>query len=211
MRQLSRAINKDGEGSVKLEPQDAEDIWNLYNLIIVGDYIRASTFRKIQQETTTGSSSSERVHITLTIQVDTVEFDSSTTSIRIGGRVSVENGHVRIGAFHTIDVELHRALTLTKSLWDSVSLRRLNEALDSEKEMELCVVLMEEGYSQVLLIGRSLTITKAKISKNIPRKGKNAIYNRDSAVKQFFQQLYRALVEHIDWEAIKQMLSLIHI
>ena len=34
-----------GAGSVSLTPENAEDFWHVYNLVAVGDQIRASAFR----------------------------------------------------------------------------------------------------------------------------------------------------------------------
>ena len=51
-----------------------EDMWHAYNLIREGDQVTATTFRKVQQETSKGSDS-ERVKIRLTIQVEHVDFD----------------------------------------------------------------------------------------------------------------------------------------
>ena len=43
-----RAFQKGGAGSIKVVPEDDEDIWHLYNLIMQGDEVRASTSRKVQ-------------------------------------------------------------------------------------------------------------------------------------------------------------------
>ena len=51
-----------------------EDMWHAYNLIREGDQVTATTFRKVQQETSKGSDS-ERVKIRLTIHVEHVDFD----------------------------------------------------------------------------------------------------------------------------------------
>ena len=37
--------SKDKSGSVTLVPEEMEDMWHIYNLIAVGDYVRASTIR----------------------------------------------------------------------------------------------------------------------------------------------------------------------
>lgn len=207
MRQLFREIDrKSGTGSVKLEPHDAEDMWHLYNLISAGDILRTSTIRKIQQESTTGSSSMERVRLTLTITVESVNYDPSALSIRVSGRVSEENKHVRIGAFHTVDLEPYWVFTLTKPSWDAVYLDRLELALDPATDADVGVIIMEEGLAYILLICRSLTITRSRIEKNIPRKGKNAIFNRDSAMKVFFEAVLRSCLENFDWDALKVVL-----
>lgn len=206
MRELSRFFEKSGEGKVKLIPDDVEDMWHLYNLIAIGDTIIATTMRKIMLESATGSSSAERVHTTLSVLVQTIDFDSNAVSIRISGRVNAENKHVKLGAFHTIDIECHRALTLSKPAWDAEYFERLNFALDPSTDAEIGVVLMDEGLAHVFLIGRSLTLTRARIHKAIPRKGANALFNRDTAVKAFFDMVYRAMGEHLKYDMLKAII-----
>jgi hypothetical protein len=43
-----RAFQKGGSGDIKLVPEHDEDVWHLYNLIMAGDEVRASTSRKVQ-------------------------------------------------------------------------------------------------------------------------------------------------------------------
>lgn len=204
MRQIFRDIdNKTKAGSVKLEAADSEDMWHLYNLLAPGDIIKAPTIRKVQHESNTGSSSAERVRITLAISVLSVDFDASVVTIRINGRVAEENKHVRIGAFHTLDLEPHRAFVLTKESWDSIHIERLNLAVDPTTDAEVGAIVMQDGLAHVLIITRSLTITRARVEVNIPRKGKNAVYNRDSAMKSFFDAVLRAAIEYLDWETLK--------
>lgn len=204
MRQIFRDIDKKtGAGSVKLEASDSEDMWHIYNLVSAGDILRAPTIRKVQHESSTGSSSAERVRITLAISVLSAEFDASVVTIRINGRVAEENKHVRIGAFHTLDIEPHRAFVLTKEVWDSMHIERLNLAIDPMTDADVGAVVMQDGLAHVLVITRSLTITRARIEVNIPRKGKNAIYNRDSAMKSFFDAVLRATTEQLDWDQLK--------
>lgn len=45
MKQLQRKIERDRSGYVTLLPEEAEDMWHVYNLIAVGDQVRASTIR----------------------------------------------------------------------------------------------------------------------------------------------------------------------
>lgn len=44
---MSRDVSgKDGAGTVVLRPEEAEDMWHVYNLIGEGDLVRTTTFRK---------------------------------------------------------------------------------------------------------------------------------------------------------------------
>jgi protein pelota len=45
MKLLGKRLEKDNSGSVSLVPEDSEDMWHLYNLILCEDEIKASTVR----------------------------------------------------------------------------------------------------------------------------------------------------------------------
>ena len=38
-------LEKNRPGTIKLTPEDTDDIWNLYNIISIGDEIESSTIR----------------------------------------------------------------------------------------------------------------------------------------------------------------------
>uniref|UniRef100_A0A8C6VY73 Pelota mRNA surveillance and ribosome rescue factor n=1 Tax=Nothobranchius furzeri TaxID=105023 RepID=A0A8C6VY73_NOTFU len=47
MKLLHKDIEKDYAGQVTLMPEEAEDMWHTYNLLQVGDSLRASTIRSV--------------------------------------------------------------------------------------------------------------------------------------------------------------------
>lgn len=107
MRLLHRDIDgKDSSGKIKVQAEEAEDMYHLYNIISVGDEIKASTIRNVTREGSTGSTSKNRVHMTLTIRVENLEFDSEQCSLRTTGRNVEESEHVKMGQYHTIKIEL---------------------------------------------------------------------------------------------------------
>jgi protein pelota len=65
---------------------------------------------------------------------------------------------------------------------------------------------MHEGLAHVLLISRSLTLTRARVEVSIPKKGKSAIFGRETATKKFFDAVLRAVEQHVDLSAIKVLL-----
>nr|CAD7202348.1 unnamed protein product [Timema douglasi] len=130
MKLLHKNVDKDGGGSVSLIPEEPEDMWHAYNLISEGDCVRASTIRKVQNESTTGSSTSSRVRTILTIRVENIDFDTQACMLRLKGRNIEENQYVKMGGYHTLDLEVNRKFTLGKAEWDSVSLDRVDSACD---------------------------------------------------------------------------------
>lgn len=48
-----------------------------------------------------------------------------------------ENQYIKMGAYHTVDLEPNRKFTLYKEEWDSVSKERVESACDPTKVSEL--------------------------------------------------------------------------
>jgi protein pelota len=97
MRLLRKNIDRGSGGELKLEPEEQEDMWHAYNLIAVGDSLRASTVRKVTQTTDTGSSSTTKKRMTLTIEVFDVHYDSAACALRVKGRTIEESDFVKKG------------------------------------------------------------------------------------------------------------------
>jgi protein pelota len=75
-----RKFQKDGAGSIKIIADDDEDIWHVYNLVMAGDEVHASTSRKVQVRT--GLARSQTHLISTKAQSDT-HFD-----IQLNTRIS---------------------------------------------------------------------------------------------------------------------------
>ena len=63
----------------------------------------------------------------------------------------------------------HRKFELTKPLWDTVSLERVDVATDVTRKADLAAVVMQEGLANVCLVTASMTLVRKKIEVNIPR------------------------------------------
>ncbi|XP_050438718.1 protein pelota isoform X2 [Adelges cooleyi] len=203
MKLIHKDIEKDGKGTVVLIPEEAEDMWQAYNIIREGDRVRASTIRKVQNESATGSSTSHRVRTTLTINVETVDFDTQACLLRLKGRNIEENEYVKMGAYHTIDLELNRKFSLIKEEWDSIDLERIEMATDPTQTADVAAVIMQEGLAHVCLISGSRTIVRAKIDHNIPRKRKGDVKQHEKGILKFFELVMQAILRHIKFDVVK--------
>ncbi|TFK07463.1 toll-like receptor 2 [Platysternon megacephalum] len=81
MKLLSKDTENDSAGQVTLTPEQPEDMWHTYNLLQVGDSLQASTVRKVQA----GNSGSYCIHTTVTICVQTIDFDSQACQLQVKG------------------------------------------------------------------------------------------------------------------------------
>lgn len=72
MKLITKKIDPHGEGFIKLIPQEPEDMWHAYNLIVKGDVLEATTFRKVMKVTSTGSTSSDKVKMNMYLLVEVI-------------------------------------------------------------------------------------------------------------------------------------------
>ncbi|KAJ1519834.1 hypothetical protein ONE63_004080 [Megalurothrips usitatus] len=203
MKLVHKNVEKDGGGSITLVPEEPEDMWHAYNLISEGDSVRASTIRKVQNESATGSSTSSRVRTTLTIQVETIEYDVQGCMLRLKGKNIEENQHVKMGAYHTLDLEQNRKFILGKHEWDSVALERVDIACDPTKNTDLAAVIMQEGLAHICLIMASMTLVRAKIEQGIPRKRKGNVQQHEKGLAKFFENVVQGVLRHINFDVVK--------
>ncbi|XP_029462626.1 protein pelota homolog [Rhinatrema bivittatum] len=206
MKLLSRDIEKDNTGQVTLVPEEPEDMWHTYNLLQIGDSLRASTIRKVQMESSTGSVGSSRIRTTLTICVETIDFDSQACQLRVKGTNIQENDYVKMGAYHTIELEPNRKFTLAKKQWDSVVLERIDQACDPAWNADVAAVVMQEGLANICLVTPSMTLLRAKVETTIPRKRRGNCSQHDKALERFYEQVMQGILRHISFDVVKCVL-----
>lgn len=184
---------------------------------------RICFFRRVQTVSSTGSTESHRVRLQLTVQVSRVDFSSSTGSGAVGaqgpsegdagssspktslaalhilGRVIVDSPHVKMGAFHTLDIEANRDIRIEKADgWDSVALARVDEAIIPGRGAEVGAIVCAEGVAAFCLLSQHLTLVTHRISMSIPRKSASSDQH-DKGLRKFYSTVYDSFVRHIPY------------
>uniref|UniRef100_A0A5K3EHK0 Protein pelota homolog n=1 Tax=Mesocestoides corti TaxID=53468 RepID=A0A5K3EHK0_MESCO len=204
MRILSKSIDRYSSGSITLIAENEEDMWLIYNLVQIGDSFCCSTVRKVQTESSTGSVASKTVRTTLTIEIETIDFDTHGSVLHLKGRNIVENQFVKLGAYHTLQIGIQDKFTVSKQEWDSVALLLVDQAGDPTQQADVATVIMHEGLAYVCLITNSTTVVRAKIESTIPRKRPNLpTAQHDKGVTKFFDQIIQAIERHVRFDVVK--------
>lgn len=125
-------------------------------------------------------------------------------TLQVAGRVVEENQHVKMGAYHTLDLEVNRALTITKESWDAVHLERLGESTDVSARAEVGAVVLGDGTAAVCLLTGHMTVVRQRIDVPIPRKRKGLpATSADKATARFYAQVYNAVVKLLSLPALR--------
>eukprot|EP01100_Stratorugosa_tubuloviscum_P015476 TRINITY_DN8945_c0_g1_i1.p1 TRINITY_DN8945_c0_g1~~TRINITY_DN8945_c0_g1_i1.p1 ORF type:complete len:388 (-),score=168.39 TRINITY_DN8945_c0_g1_i1:69-1232(-) len=196
---------RDLTGLAKFKIEHQEDFWHLYNLITIGDQITAKTFRKVQSESATGHVESQRIKVTLTLSITSIEFEPSADVlfIRINGKNVREHPLVKLGAFHTIELDMGKQFNLFKYCWDIIAMERLNEATNPSSSADIAAILMQEGLANICLITSSMTIPICRIETAIARKRKGSVSQHDKALERFFQLILNSILQHLKFDVLK--------
>ncbi|KAF2196582.1 hypothetical protein GQ43DRAFT_459040 [Delitschia confertaspora ATCC 74209] len=200
MRLLKQQIDqKHGSGFARLLPEEPEDMWHAYNLIQPTDILTARAYRRVTNEYGSGSVSSTRVPVDLTILVESTDFDVASGQLHVSGKVAAENTVVKLGAYHTLDLELQRYFKLEKGDgWDSVALEMLREACDTERKAELWAVVMGEGIANICLITEHQTILRQRVEVAVPKKRKGGLDGHEKGMQKFFSTTLDTLLRYLD-------------
>ena len=106
---------------------------------------------------------------------------------------------MKVGGYHTLDLELHRNFTLEKGEgWDSVSLDVVREAVKQDKEGTVPAVVMQEGLANICLITEHQTVLKQRVETSIPRKRAGRASDHDKGLLKFYQTTLETLLRHVD-------------
>ena len=72
--------------------------------------VRASTIRAVTSESATGTTKKEKVRTMLTLTIEDIDYDTEACKLSLKGRNIEENPHVKMGAYHRLDLEMNRSV-----------------------------------------------------------------------------------------------------
>lgn len=149
------------EGGVKLRVNNLDDLWVLKNLVSPGDAVRGKTYRREETAQDMGRSKrGERKPVTLTVEIEDVEFHKPSERLRLLGIVRYGDEDAS-GSHHTINVDVGKEIWIFKREgWREDQLERLEEA--ETKGPDVGILTIEEGeafYGLVRQFGIDKTFT----------------------------------------------------
>jgi protein pelota len=142
------------EGRVKVRADTMDDLWHLSHVIRPGDRVRGVTQRRLEdQRDLVRDKESQRVTVTLGIDVEDVEFHEATSRLRVLGVIEEAPEEVATGTHHTIGLEVHDWVEIVKPEgWPEHQLERLDEAVEATTEPKVVVVAMDDETATVAVL-----------------------------------------------------------
>ncbi|KAG0680950.1 Translation factor pelota [Pichia californica] len=209
MKLISKTTNKQG-GNVIVVPEDADDLWTLYNLISKNDEITLKTYRNIRPIGSSGvpiqGAPAQKKLITLTLNVLELNFVASERELRIKGRTLNALPDVPLGSHHTANVIIKESIKIHKDIWDSHDDELIDSSCSLASKAEVGAIVLEEGVSHTCLITDSMTILRNKIEKSIPKKRRGDSSAHDKALNTFLINTSLAAIRTLDLINLKAII-----
>jgi protein pelota len=182
-------------GEIKLQPENLDDIWHLYNLINEGDLIRSLTYRSVeQQDDKIRSKKSEKKRMKLGIEVKELEFHEFSDRLRIHG--IIKEGPQDLGSFHTLNITADKMdkISIIKEKWEYYQIDRINEAIKNQNQDVLTFVSLDDETATIALLRQSGIQLIAEIKSN--RSGK--MYDSIQNDNEYFGNIYSTIQRNKD-------------
>jgi protein pelota len=194
------------KGILVLKPENLDDLWILYNVILPGDKVYAKTQRRVKvRDEKIRQDSGERVTLHLGIQVEDVAYDPNFNRLRVKGTIiQGPEDLVKLGSHHTLSLELDFEVRIEKEFWHDYLLKRVKESLGSEDRPQALVVAIEEGEACVAKVGDYGIDVRANISVGIPGKQEES-KQREQILSNFFSDVYSVMKQSISDKRIKSV------
>ena len=192
-------------GKLKLICQDYQDFYLIYNTLSKGDLLTASCLRQVSTETATGSTQKQSRFITITIRVESLFYDTQVSTLRVNGRNTTESTLIKLGQYHTLDLELNRPFTIEKE-WDQYTIDLITSNCDVKTKAQVAAIVLENGLAHICLLTDYLTVCKQRIELVIPKKQKYSTSEHDKKVVKFYSLCLQGLKQHVDFSMVNVVL-----
>ncbi|MGQ9788377.1 MAG: mRNA surveillance protein pelota [Candidatus Hadarchaeaceae archaeon] len=194
-----RIVHKDlRHGKIKLVVETLDDLWHLQHLLYMGDIVTATTWRREQKKgDRIRPERTEKIPVTLSIQVENIEFHKHSNRLRLLGKI-IEGPDA--GKYHSFNLENGSTLTITKR-WSPEELRRVQEAVRASNRPRVLLVALDDSSADLAVVRQYGLDEIGTISR--PRAGKRYAVENEADEKKFFHRLADAIKEVTARENIK--------
>lgn len=178
------------KGLVRLLIDSHDDFWYVSQLIDPGDVVSGKTYRKVKMGGDAEKTRVEKKPITLSLEVEKVEFSKTQDALRILGLVTQAEEDIPKGAYHSLTITENYELTLTKTKWLSFHKERLEQATQTTQtilitllDREQVVFAITKNYGYEVL---------SKVSGEVQKKDERSL-----AKGSFYEEIIKLINEYV--------------
>lgn len=191
--------------SITVIPEHMDDLYTLYNLIMIGDRVSSKTSRRIKRDEG-GSDTGKRTQVFMIIKTEQTEFHGFGDIIRVRGKiVEASDSNITIGSYHTIKIELFKSIIIQKKQpWSDYDLKNIEGAIVGQTT-GIVIVALDDQSATIARVGSHATKIILEIDPSIPRKSGD-VKQHQMGMNEFFKTLSNFLLEKVSEHIADQII-----
>lgn len=158
------------QGTAKVLTETADDLWYLYTLLDPGDICTGRSEYKMKLSAAGEKTKVARKNVWAGIRVEKTEFDQSTGSLRLTGKVVGGSEELPRGEYHSLSVEPGYDLEIWKEHWLSYHEEKLDEAVHASN-MQTLLVLFDREQALFAMLKPDGHDVLLEMKGDVPKKG----------------------------------------
>lgn len=132
--------------------EDLDDLWYLSNILRVGDRVRMTVLRRMEkQDDINRSKEQSRKPVTVTVSVESVEFQEFVDRLKVLGTVVSESEDLK-GEHQSLQISPGTTFDLLKAEWENEESKLLKEAQSHYYSQEYIFVSLDDEQATISLM-----------------------------------------------------------
>ncbi len=173
-----------------------DDLWYLRNIISAGDSVKMSVMRRLEkQQDMTRSKEVPRKPVTLTITVESVEFQEFSAILRVLGTVTAGSEDA-LNQHQAFAISPGETFMIFKRNWTLQQKELLNEALENKFSDKFFFVALDDEEASLIGLKSYGLQNIGKIDSHKTGKDYASDYSEEKYLKEVYDSLRRMLPEN---------------
>ncbi len=176
----------DHEGDwVSVHVDSDDDLWYLRNIISPDDMVRMTVLRRVEkQQDINRSKETQRKPVTVTVKVESVDFQDFSSTLRILGTI-VAGPDETLGLHQSFNISPGDSFDLVKQNWSETQRKLLAEATDNTYSQKFYFITIDDEAAQLVMLKSYGLQSLGKIDSHRPGKD----YESDFSETQYLREV----------------------
>ncbi len=180
---------------ISLHVESDDDLWYLHNIISPNDRVKMTVLRRLEkQQDMTRSKETPRKPVTLTISVESVEFQEFSGTLRVLGTV-ISGSEDALGQHQSFAISPGDTFMLSKADWSDQQRKLFQEGVENKFSDRYYFVVIDDETAFIESLKSYGIQSLGKIDSHKTGKHYASDYSEDKYLREVYDSLARAVPE----------------
>lgn len=180
---------------ISLHAESDDDLWYLHNIISPGDRVKMTVMRRLEKQVDmTRSKEVPRKPVSLTIEVESVEFQEFSGTLRVLGTV-IMGSEDAIGQHQSFAISPGETFMLSKLRWTEQQKKLFQEGVDNKFSNRYFFVVIDDETAFIQSLKSYGIQSLGKIDSHKTGKHYSSDYSEEKYLREVYDSVARIIPE----------------